>query len=81
MTDANYSNIFYLVLGFSLFFGILGYYIGERGVTGVENDLNNVKLDVATIKGKIDGPAVVTPVGTTTGVVTIPVSNTTPTAA
>jgi hypothetical protein len=61
-----YSTAFYITLGFSLFTGVFGYYVGERGWQGVQNDLNNVKLDVATIKGKIDGPATVVTTPATT---------------
>lgn len=56
---------FYVTLGFSIVSGGLGYYIGERGWTGVQNDLNNVKLDIAHIQGTLSGSTqttVVTPV-------------------
>ena len=67
---------FYITLGFIVASAGLGYYVGERGWTGVENDLNNVKLDIAHIQGKLG----VTP---TTTIVT-PVTGgktTTPTTA
>lgn len=52
-----YLTSFYLVLGFSaLFFG-LGFYLGKRGLTGVETDLENIKLDIAHLKGAVSGTA------------------------
>lgn len=50
-----FSTAFGLLFGFSLFTGIVGFYLGERGWSGVQNDLNNVKLDVAHLKGSISG--------------------------
>lgn len=46
-------------LATGLFWLVLGYYLGERGWTGVKVDLNNVKLDVEKIKGKLDPATVV----------------------
>lgn len=44
----------------SMIFGMLvGYYVGERGWTGVKIDLNNVKTDIEVLKAKIDPPKVV----------------------
>lgn len=31
----------------------LGWYVKGRGLTGVQNDINNVKLDIAALKAKI----------------------------
>lgn len=46
----------------SLLFGMLvGYYLGERGWTGVKIDLNNVKTDIEVLKAKME-PTVVTTV-------------------
>lgn len=40
--------------------GLVGYYIGHRGLTGVQSDLNDVKQDIANVKGKLEGtPSVV----------------------
>lgn len=39
-----------------------GYYLGERGLKGVETDLNNLKLDFEGVKAKIAMTPVVTPV-------------------
>ena len=72
MTD---SNIFWLIVGFSMFSGIMGFYVGERGFQGVQNDLNNVKLDVANIKGKISGPTVTPTVVTPTLGLNVPAAN------
>lgn len=47
MTAAIYSAIA-LVSGFGL-----GWYVKGRGLTGVQNDINNVKLDIAALKAKI----------------------------
>lgn len=55
---------FYLTLGFSIVTGGICYYIGERGWTGVQNDLNNVKLDIAHIKGKLGVTQTQTPIVT-----------------
>lgn len=44
---------FYVTLGLMVFSGGCGYYLGERGWQGVQSDLNNVKLDVAHIQGKL----------------------------
>lgn len=52
-----FSTAFYIAFGFSIFTGIIGYYVGERGWQGVQNDLNNVKIDIAHIKGTLSGPA------------------------
>lgn len=38
--------------------GLIGYYLGHRGLTGVKSDLNDVKTDITMIKAKIN-PAVV----------------------
>lgn len=38
-----------LVIGF-----ITGWYVKGRGMTGVKIDLDNVKMDLANLKGKID---------------------------
>lgn len=38
--------------------GLVGFYLGHRGLTGVKSDLNDVKTDVTLIKAKIN-PAVV----------------------
>lgn len=38
-----------LVIGF-----ITGWYTKGRGMTGVQIDLNNVKTDLANLKGKVD---------------------------
>lgn len=46
-----FSTAFYIAFGFSLFAGIAGFYLGERGWHGVQNDLNNIKLDIANLKG------------------------------
>lgn len=36
---------------------VVGYFMGKRGLTGVASDLNNVKTDIANLKGKLDGQA------------------------
>jgi hypothetical protein len=62
------TTLFYTVLGLIFISGGMGYYIGERGWTGVQNDLNNVKLDIAHIQGKLGATQttqIVTPVGST----------------
>lgn len=51
MFDTNFNLTAELVL-MAITFG-LGYYIGERGVKGVENDMSDVKTDVATIKAHL----------------------------
>lgn len=41
----------------------LGFYVGERGTSGVKTDIALVKSDIATIKGKLSGtPQTITPV-------------------
>jgi hypothetical protein len=67
-----FSTAFWLTFGFSIFTFVVGYYFGERGFQGVQNDLNNVKVDVAHIKGSLSGPVVptVTPIPSVT---TVPV--------
>jgi hypothetical protein len=56
-----FSTAFYIAFGFSLLTGVLGYYVGERGWTGVQNDLNNVKLDIANLKGSLPFHGTTTP--------------------
>lgn len=53
------STAFWIGTGFTIFAGVLGYYLGERGWTGVQNDLNNVKQDIAHIKGVLTPTTVV----------------------
>lgn len=44
----------------SMLLGIgVGYYLGERGWTGVKIDLSNVKTDVEVLKAKLNPPVVV----------------------
>lgn len=38
--------------------GLVGFYLGHRGLTGVKTDLQDVKTDVATIQAKINPPVV-----------------------
>lgn len=52
-----YITSFYITLGFSAFFGALGYYIGERGWNGVKIDVDNIKLDVAKLQGAVSKKA------------------------
>jgi len=69
-----YSTCFWLVVGFSFFSGLMGYYVGERGWAGVEHDISNIKLDINHIRGKIDGSGTSdgdTPAAGTAGVRTI----------
>lgn len=42
--------------------GVLGYYLGHRGIAGVESDLQDVKTDIANIKGKLTPTPVITPI-------------------
>lgn len=75
-----YATSFYLTLGFSLLSGIIGYYIGERGWKGVENDLHNVKQDVTNLKNRLDGTSSttttsVTPTGVVSNTVTAATDN------
>lgn len=70
------STALYTTLGFSVASAAAGYYIGDKGWSAVEADLSALKLDIANIKGKIDGSTVavtrVTPTGTVTH--TVPVA-------
>lgn len=54
----DYSTSLYLTLGFSAFSMALGYYIGERGWSGAKIDIDNIKLDVAKLKGAVSKKAV-----------------------
>jgi len=47
--------------GLMLLAGIVGYYLGHRGMTGVISDLEDVKTDVTHIKARMF-PSVTTPV-------------------
>ncbi len=53
----------YILLGFNIAMAVsfaLGYYVGHRGLTGVQSDLSDIKQDIANVKGKLEGiPAVV----------------------
>lgn len=69
----DFATVFYTAVVCSAISLVLGYYVGERGWQGVQNDLNNVKLDIANIKGKIDGPSVPQPVVVPTGVTLTPI--------
>lgn len=43
--------------------GILGgVYLGKRGVAGIESDVNDLKLDIAHIKGKLTPTPVISTV-------------------
>lgn len=46
-------NIILATFWTSIIAGIIGYYVGHRGVNGVKNDLNDVKNDVNKIKAKV----------------------------
>jgi hypothetical protein len=68
MIDA--STSFYITLGFSIVSGVIGYYVGERGWSGVESDLNNVKLDIENLKNRLNGTQSTTTTSSTpTGIV------------
>lgn len=55
-------SAFWTSVAVAIIFGGLGYYVGQRGIKGVENDISNVKQDIANIKGKLEPtPVVVTP--------------------
>lgn len=45
------SSLISLAAGFGL-----GWYVKGRGMTGVQNDLNNVKVDISNLKAKFDAP-------------------------
>lgn len=34
---------------------VVGFFMGKRGLTGVASDMNNIKTDIATLKGKLSG--------------------------
>lgn len=38
--------------------GIIGYFVGRRGWEGTVRDLNDVKTDIANLKGKLSGTQV-----------------------
>ena len=54
--DATLISLLTLAIGFGL-----GWYIKGRGITGVENDLDNVKKDIFAIKQRLT-PAPAAPV-------------------
>lgn len=65
----------YITLGFSVFTGAICYYLGERGFAGVKIDLDNVKLDIAHIQGKLSGSSqtpVITPITNSPAPITPP---------
>lgn len=35
--------------------GLIGFYIGHRGITGVKSDMGDIQKDVSFLKGKISG--------------------------
>lgn len=69
---------FYIGLGFSIFTFILGYILGDIGVSGIKTDIQDVKTDISNIKDRVigTGTPVVNPVGTTP----VTISTITPTA-
>ena len=64
------STALYTALFSSLFAFIFGYFLGKEGWSGLETDVSDIKLDIANLKGKIDGPGTTLP---TTGVTVTPV--------
>jgi len=44
---------FYVTVGLMIFSGACGYYMGERGWSGVQIDLGNIKSDISHIQGKL----------------------------
>lgn len=55
---------FLIVEGLMILSGVIGYYCGHRGFAGVASDLNDIKLDVKSLKATPTTvvPTVVTPV-------------------
>lgn len=62
---------FYITVGLMLASLGIGYYIGERGMAGVQIDLNNTKAEIEKVKNLVasktipQAVTVVTPVGDT----------------
>lgn len=53
MFKSNFLSALDIYLMVAIASGIVGYYLGHRGFTGVLSDLNDVKKDLEFVKGKI----------------------------
>lgn len=53
LSGVSYMTALISVAVASVVGGGLGWWLGKRGVTGVQADLNTVKADVASLKAKI----------------------------
>lgn len=40
----------YVALAFMAVTGLIGFYLGHRGLTGVNNDVQDIKKDIAVLK-------------------------------
>jgi hypothetical protein len=69
---------FYVTVGLMIFSGGCGYYMGERGWSGVQIDLGNIKSDISHIQGKLG--VTPTPQVTTATTITGRQASNTPTA-
>lgn len=55
------ATVAWLLISFGI--GLLGgVYLSKRGIAGIENDVNNVKMDIANIKGKLTPTPVISTV-------------------
>lgn len=57
LVGVTYMTALYCSIASAAISGGLAWYIRGRGLTGVANDINNIKMDIVNLKNKIDPSA------------------------